>query len=83
MEQFASMCSSERERLVRQVLELAVPPVMLQHLGVDGILQRVPKNYVAAVIGAWVASRFVYSQGVDGAEVSFFFFLRNLLSKAQ
>lgn len=82
MEQFIRMCSSERERLVRQVLELAVPPVMLQHLTVECILQRIPSNYMAAVVGAWVASRFVYSQGVDAAEVSFFFFLRNLLSKA-
>ncbi|OLP72371.1 hypothetical protein AK812_SmicGene48209, partial [Symbiodinium microadriaticum] len=26
---------------------------------------------------AWVASRFVYSQGVDASEVSFFFFLQS------
>lgn len=61
---------------MRQVLELAVPPVtrfqwngeslsasvtsgdrclifevMLEHLSVDGILARVPSNYVAAVVG--------------------------------
>ncbi|CAJ1429371.1 unnamed protein product, partial [Effrenium voratum] len=80
MDQFASMDSSERDKLVRAVLQHAVPPVILQHLGVEGILERVPSNYVAAVIGAWVASRFVYSKGVDAAEVSFFFFLRSLLS---
>ena len=49
-------------RLVRQVLELAVPPVMLQHLGVDGILQRVPKNYVAAVVG-WCRCKTTWETG--------------------
>ena len=63
MEQFACMESSERERpafvaferrfvrLVRQVLELAVPPVMLEHVSVQKILERIPGNYVAAVVG--------------------------------
>ena len=26
----------------------------------QGILERVPANYIAAIVGAWVASRFVY-----------------------
>mmetsp|Transcript_40612 Transcript_40612/g.94315 ORF Transcript_40612/g.94315 Transcript_40612/m.94315 type:complete len:1161 (-) Transcript_40612:134-3616(-) len=70
----------DRDRLFRSVLQRAVPPAMMEHLGVEGILQRVPSNYVEAIVGAWVASRFVYSQGVDASEVSFFFFLQSLLS---
>lgn len=80
MAQCSRMTASDRDQLIRFVLQRAVPPVMVQHLGVEGILQRVPSNYVEAIVGAWVASRFVYSQGVDASEVSFFFFLQSLLS---
>jgi len=80
MAQCSRMTASDRDQLIRFVLQRAVPPVMVHHLGVEGILQRVPSNYVEAIVGAWVASRFVYSQGVDASEVSFFFFLQSLLS---
>lgn len=81
MSNFEVMGEEERERLVCQVLRLAVPTIMLEHLGVEGILANVPANYVNAMVGAWVASRFVYRNGLDSSEVSFYFFLRNLSSE--
>eukprot|EP00933_Yihiella_yeosuensis_P039062 TRINITY_DN3299_c0_g1_i1.p1 TRINITY_DN3299_c0_g1~~TRINITY_DN3299_c0_g1_i1.p1 ORF type:complete len:1181 (-),score=232.29 TRINITY_DN3299_c0_g1_i1:436-3978(-) len=81
MENLKDMHASERDALIRKVLRMAVPPLMIQHLGVEGILRRVPSNYIAAVVGAWVASRFVYQHGIHASEVSFFFFLRSLLQK--
>jgi len=80
MEKFEDMSVAEREQLVRRVLTIAIPPLMLQKLGIEGILERVPANYIAAIVGAWVASRFVYKYGIGATEVSFFFFLRGLLS---
>lgn len=80
MEKFEDMSIAEREQLVRRVLTIAIPPLMLQKLGIEGILERVPANYIAAIVGAWVASRFVYKYGISATEVSFFFFLRGLLS---
>jgi len=58
----------------------AVPPLMIEHLGVDGILARVPENYVGSIVAAWVASRFVYQYGISASEVSFFFFMRSLIT---
>jgi len=79
--QFKSgMTEQEKQQLVRAVLLKAVPPLMIQHLGVDGILARVPENYIGSIVGAWVASRFVYRYGINASEVSFFFFMRSLLS---
>lgn len=69
----------EREQLVRRVVSMAVPPLMLQHMGEESILHSVPQNYVFAMVGAWIASRFVYQNGINASEVSFFFFLRSLL----
>jgi len=74
------MAPVEKERLIRNVISRAVPPLLLEKLGVDGILRNVPANYVHALVGAWVASRFVYKCGIDASyEVSFFFFLREVL----
>eukprot|EP00932_Pfiesteria_piscicida_P002340 SRR837773.12278.p2 GENE.SRR837773.12278~~SRR837773.12278.p2 ORF type:complete len:233 (-),score=122.19 SRR837773.12278:115-768(-) len=82
-QQFAgAMSPEEKERLVRSVLSRAVPPILLQQLGVEGILRRVPENYVHALVGAWVAAQFVYKNGINASEVNFFFFMRSLLSEA-
>eukprot|EP00933_Yihiella_yeosuensis_P039063 TRINITY_DN3299_c0_g2_i1.p1 TRINITY_DN3299_c0_g2~~TRINITY_DN3299_c0_g2_i1.p1 ORF type:complete len:1023 (-),score=174.88 TRINITY_DN3299_c0_g2_i1:218-3232(-) len=77
---YNDMTAEERELLIKQVLKLAVPPLMIQHVGVAGIMEHVPSNYISAIVGAWVGSRFVYTEGVDASEVSFFFFLRSLLN---
>lgn len=74
----AGMSQQEREELVRTVLLQTVPPLMLERLGVDGILARVPANYIGSIVGAWIASRFVYRYGIDASDVSFFFFMRSL-----
>lgn len=81
-ENFKEMSPAEREQLIRSVLAKAAPASLLEHLGVDGVIKNVPPNYVAAIVGAWVGSRFVYSAGINGSEVSFFFFLKSLLTKS-
>ncbi|CAE8609699.1 unnamed protein product [Polarella glacialis] len=80
MDTFQKMSESERDHLVRKVLSLAVPPAMIENLGVDGIVKNVPESYITALVSAWIASRFVYKNGINTSEVSFFFFLKSLLS---
>uniref|UniRef100_A0A7S2ATQ0 Uncharacterized protein n=1 Tax=Alexandrium andersonii TaxID=327968 RepID=A0A7S2ATQ0_9DINO len=77
----AVMTDEERDQLVRTVLAKAVPPLILQRIGVDGVLSRVPANYVGAIVGAWVASNFVYRHGMTATEVAFFCFMRSLLKE--
>jgi len=77
----SSISTTERETLVRRVLQLAVPPLIVQHIGIDGITKRVPENYIHAIVGAWIASRYVYRHGVCGSEVAFFLFMRELLDE--
>ncbi|CAJ1424281.1 unnamed protein product [Effrenium voratum] len=81
MDKFQDMDALERDQLIRGVLARAIPPLILQKLGVEGILKNVPSNYISAIVGAWVASRFVYKYGISASEVSFFFFLKGLLSR--
>jgi len=76
----AIMPESERDQLVRTVLQRAVPPLVIKRIGIDGILRRVPQNYIGAIVGTWIASRFIYKHGISAAEVAFFCFMRSLLA---
>jgi len=75
-----TMSDIEKDSLTRSVLQRAVPPLMLSRLGLDNLLESVPSNYIGAMVGAWVASRFVYEHGINASEVSFYFFMRALTS---
>jgi len=77
-ESFTEMPEAEKNHIVRTVLSRAVPPLMVERIGIDGILARVPQNYIGAIVSAWVASRFVYKYGINASEVSFFCFMRAL-----
>lgn len=78
--QFEQMSESERGLLVHSVLSRAVPPIMVERLGVEGIIKHVPQNYVRSLVAAWIASRYVYQHGIGASEVSFFFFMNSLLN---
>merc|ERR1712150_116787 len=78
----SGMTEKEKSQLIRTVLQKSVPPVLLKHLGVEGILARVPENYIGAMVAAWVAAHFVYKYGISASEVSFFFFMRTLVGEA-
>ena len=57
------------------VLSHAIPHVLIELLGLDSILHRVPDSYIQAIFGAYLASRFVYKVGLDTNQMSFFEFM--------
>ncbi|EHA23620.1 NAD dependent glutamate dehydrogenase [Aspergillus niger ATCC 1015] len=57
--------------LRRSVLHDALPNLLLQKIGLDTILQRVPENYLRAIFGSYLASRFVYEYGSSPSHGSF------------
>merc|ERR1712048_705435 len=79
--QFTQMSEEDRTQLMHSVLAKAVPPLMVQRLGIAGIVKNVPQNYVRSIVAAWVASRYVYQHGINASEVSFFFFMNSLLGR--
>merc|ERR1719356_2057288 len=81
--QFAQMSEVDRNQLMHSVLAKAVPPLMVERLGVSGILKNVPQNYVRSIVAAWIASRYVYQHGIGASEVSFFFFMNSLLGRSE
>ncbi|EGC37734.1 NAD+ dependent glutamate dehydrogenase [Dictyostelium purpureum] len=64
--------------LRRKIVSAACPKVLLNLLGVDKIMERVPVPYVKAIFGAYLASRFVYQYGLSSPEFAFYSFISNL-----
>lgn len=66
------------------VLSEACPPVLLELVGgVEGLCQRVPENYVRAIFGAYLASRYVYRYGLETNPFDFFEFVQPYFDKAK
>ncbi|GAO51772.1 hypothetical protein G7K_5865-t1 [Saitoella complicata NRRL Y-17804] len=67
--------------LRRLVLSEALPKLLLEQLGLDTILKRVPDNYVRAIFGSWLASRFVYEFGHESGQFAFLQFMLGYFGK--
>lgn len=47
------------------VLLDSLPPLLLEQVGIENVLVRVPEAYLRAIFATYLASKFVYSRGVD------------------
>ncbi|KAJ3088057.1 NAD-dependent glutamate dehydrogenase, partial [Physocladia obscura] len=65
----------ENEALRRVVLAEAFPKLLVNKIGMDTLLKRVPEAYVKAIFGSYLASRFVYKHGIEPSQFAFFEFL--------
>lgn len=69
------------EPLRRTVLRDAFPQLLLDRLGLDTLLERVPEPYVRAIFGSYLASKFVYKYGTNPSQFAFFEFMSPFFSK--
>ncbi|KAJ5138923.1 uncharacterized protein N7515_003771 [Penicillium bovifimosum] len=67
--------------LRRSVLGDALPRRLLDKIGLETILERVPENYLRAIFGSYLASRFVYEYGNQPSQFSFFDFMTKRLAQ--
>jgi len=67
--------------LRRHVLHDALPKLLLEKIGLDTIIKRVPDNYLRAIFGSYLASRFVYEHGSNPSQFAFFDFMSKRLAK--
>ncbi|GAA5803768.1 Glutamate/Leucine/Phenylalanine/Valine dehydrogenase-domain-containing protein [Helicostylum pulchrum] len=58
------------------VLNRAFPKLLLETLGLDALLERIPESYVKSIFGAYLASQFVYKYGPHPDNFAFFEFMR-------
>jgi glutamate dehydrogenase len=65
-------------RLRRKVLSQCTPAVLLELVGIERILERVPEAYLDALVATTVATRFIYGRGLAANEVDFYGFITEL-----
>ncbi|KAF8817116.1 NAD-specific glutamate dehydrogenase [Phlegmacium glaucopus] len=64
------------------VMRSAIPKTLVDLVGLDTLLKRLPEAYQRALFSSWVASHFIYKYGVSGSSVDFFHFARGLATSA-
>ncbi|NOZ60847.1 MAG: hypothetical protein GXO74_04125 [Calditrichaeota bacterium] len=57
--------------LLHAVVEFHCPPTLVKKIGVEKIIQRVPKNYLRAIVSSYLASHYVYEFGLHADEIDF------------
>jgi glutamate dehydrogenase len=62
----------ENEKIRRSVLADALPNLLIEKIGLDTIIQRVPDPYLRAIFGSYLASRFVYEYGSSPSQFAFY-----------
>jgi glutamate dehydrogenase len=65
--------------LRKTIMEEALPETLLEQLGLDNILERVPVPYLKAIFGSYMASRFIYLNGIGASQFAFFDFMNQKL----
>ncbi|KAE9390235.1 NAD(P)-binding protein [Gymnopus androsaceus JB14] len=60
------------------VMRRAIPKMLVEKIGLETLLKRLPEAYQRALFSSWVASHFLYKYGVNASSVDFFHFARDL-----
>jgi glutamate dehydrogenase len=72
----ASSDLSQNKALFRKVIECCAPPSLIEQIGFDKVINRVPETYLKAVFASRLGSRYVYKYGLEANEISFYDFLK-------
>ncbi|CAI5757965.1 unnamed protein product [Candida verbasci] len=60
------------------VLLDSLPPLLLEKIGIQNVLARVPQAYLRAIFATHLASKFVYSRGIDSNPAKFLEFISSI-----
>jgi glutamate dehydrogenase len=61
----------QHEILRQKILQETIPRVLLERVGLEAIISRVPAAYLRAIFGAQLASTYIYQHGLVASEVDF------------
>jgi len=62
----------------RGVLSRAIPQTLVEKVGLETLMERIPRPHLCALFSSWVASHFIYKYGVQASSVDFLHFARDL-----
>lgn len=60
------------EKIRYGILQDALPQLLLDKIGLETIVSRVPESYLRSIFGSYLASRFVYEYGAEPSQFAFF-----------
>ena len=60
------------EKIRRGILNDALPKLLIDKIGLDTIIERVPNAYLRSIFGSYLASRFVYEFGSSPSQFAFY-----------
>lgn len=63
------------------VLVDSLPPLLLEKIGIEQILERVPTNYLKALFATRLASEFVYTRGIEASAARFLEYISSIRKK--
>jgi glutamate dehydrogenase len=66
----------------KNVLGRAFPKTLIDKVGLEVLMERLPEQYQRAVWSAWVSSNYVYQAGMGASNVDFFHFFSRLSAQA-
>lgn len=64
--------------LRNSILSRALPNKLLEKIGLETILERVPDSYLQAIFGSYLAGRFIYEKGPNPGQFAFFEYMVQL-----
>ncbi|KAL7409380.1 NAD-dependent glutamate dehydrogenase [Mrakia frigida] len=70
----------EQVESTKAVLRKAIPKTLIDKVGVETLMKRLPEQYLRALWSAYVSSHFIYSKGLQASQVDFYLFLSGLAS---
>ncbi|CAJ2506021.1 Uu.00g001510.m01.CDS01 [Anthostomella pinea] len=79
--QRSDLWKDEKTRV--SVLADALPKLLIDRVGLNTIIDRVPDAYLRAIFGSYLASRFVYEFGSSPSQFAFYDFMSKRMAKVQ
>jgi len=67
-------------KLRENIITEYTPKPLLELIGLESILERVPENYLNAIVASKVATNFVYAYGMESNEIDFYNYLRKFVT---
>ncbi|KAK2750649.1 NAD-dependent glutamate dehydrogenase [Myotisia sp. PD_48] len=71
----------ENIALRHAVLKDALPNILIEKIGLETMLERIPDSYLRSIFGSYLASRFVYEYGGTPGQFAFFDFMSKRMPK--
>ncbi len=65
-----------------QALHSAIPAALIETIGFETVVSRLPESYRRALFASHLASRFIYKYGLNTPEFAFFEFVQSYLADA-